>query len=61
MKKRKIRTWVKVGLIILVGVSVYQLFTVRTVKNTPRGSYTCKGGIIKVCTGSKRVANYLGI
>lgn len=61
MKKRKVKMWVKVILIILAVISVYQLFTIKVDKTTPVGSYSCKGGIIKVCTGSKRVANYLGI
>lgn len=28
---------------------------------TPVGNYTCSGGLIKVCSGSKEVADYLGI
>lgn len=29
--------------------------------DTPAGSYTCSGGLIKVCTGSREVADYLGV
>lgn len=28
---------------------------------TPAGSYTCTGGLIKACSGSKEVADYLGV
>ena len=61
MKKRKIRTWVKVVLIILVVIAIYQLFTLDISVSTVAGDYNCKGGIIKVCTGSKEVATYLGV
>lgn len=61
MKKRKIKTWVRVVLIILSVVAIYQLFTIKFNKQTPVGNYMCKGGIIKVCTGSKEVADYLGV
>ena len=29
--------------------------------STPAGEYTCKGELIKVCSGSKEVADYLGV
>ena len=64
MKKRKLKKWVKVVLNLLagavIGIAIYQLFTVETVKSTPVGDYTCNGGIIQVCTGSEAVADYLG-
>ena len=64
MKKRKLKGWVKVVLNLVagavIGIAIYQLFTVETVKTTPVGSYTCNGGIVKVCTGSRAVADYLG-
>ena len=28
---------------------------------TPAGNYTCTGGFIKACGGSKEVADYLGV
>lgn len=28
---------------------------------TPVGTYTCSGGLIKVCGGSEEVADYLGV
>jgi len=42
-----------------IGISIYQLFTIKTTKNTPVGSYTCNGEIVQVCSGSKAVYNYL--
>ena len=47
--------------ILFLIVSIYQLCTIETTHDTPVGSYTCKGGIIKVCSGSNAVAEYLGI
>lgn len=65
MKKYRLRRWVKVTLwMILVGymvISIYQLFTIRTIYNTPVGTYTCAGKFIQVCRGSKEVADYLGV
>ena len=29
--------------------------------NTPAGEYTCRGGLIKACSGSKEVYDYLGV
>ena len=29
--------------------------------HTPAGDYTCTGGLIKACSGSKEVADYLGV
>lgn len=29
--------------------------------HTPAGDYTCTGGLIKACGGSKEVADYLGV
>jgi hypothetical protein len=64
MKKRKLKKWVKVVLNLLVGavigIAIYQLFTVETVKSTPAGNYTCRGGIIQMCGGTGAVADYLG-
>jgi hypothetical protein len=63
--KRRLKPWVKKVLLLIVGaiigITIYQLFTVTTVKSTPLGDYTCNGGIIQVCTGSKKVATYLGV
>ena len=65
MTRRRLRPWVKVTLLLIVGavigITIYQLFTLETTKKTPVGNYTCKGGIIKICTGSKDVADYLGV
>lgn len=65
MKKRKLKPWVKITLLLLLGavlgIIVYQLFTLESVHTTPYGNYTCRGGIIKVCNSSKPVANYLGV
>lgn len=65
MKKYRLRRWVKNLLWFLlgalVGISIYQLFTLKTIEVTPVGNYTCTGGIIKSCTGNQEVAEYLGI
>lgn len=61
MKRRRIKKWVKVLVVILLTISIYQLFTLKEENNTPVGIYSCRGGILKVCTGSKEVATYLGV
>lgn len=59
--------WIKlltILFIFLVGlITIFKfLFIGETVTTeTPVGSYTCKGGIIKVCSGSSEVASYLGV
>lgn len=64
-QKRVLKRWVKnllwVVLGAIIGISIYQLFTITSIHTTPAGSYECKGGIVKVCSGSKKVANYLGV
>ena len=45
----------------LIGIAIYQLFTIKTIKSTPVGNYECNGGLIKICSGSKEVAYYLGV
>lgn len=65
MKKIILKKWVKDFLKVvagaIIGVAIYQLFTVETVKTTPAGNYTCKGGIVRICSGSQAVYDYLGI
>ena len=64
MKKYRLKRWVKVTLyslcFLFIVVSVIQFFTIKTVHTTPYGSYTCIGKFIKVCGGSRQVADYLG-
>lgn len=64
-KKLKLKKWVKDLLWIIlgaiIGITIYQLFTIHRVYETPVGSYTCRGGIIKACVGSNEVADYLGV
>ena len=48
-------------LLVVSVISVYQLFTVETKKSTPVGDYTCRGGIVEMCFGSKEVQDYLGV
>ena len=63
-KRYKLKRWVKntLWLILgaLIGITIYQYFTVETTHQTPVGEYTCNGGIVKICTGDKIVADYLG-
>lgn len=65
VKKRKLKRCIKNVLWMLLGafiaIAIYQLFTVETVKETHVGSYTCRGGLIQICTGSNEVADYLGV
>ena len=63
MKKRVYRKWVKnVGLLIvgaIIGITIYTLFTTETHGTTPNGGeYTCKGTIVKVCTGDSKASKY---
>ena len=64
-RKKVLKKWVKNALWFLlgfiVGIAITQLFTIKKTYETPAGSYTCRGGIIQVCTGSKEVADYLGV
>lgn len=64
-KRYVLKRWVKNTLFIIlgafIGIAIYQLATTTETKQTPVGSYTCSGGIIKVCTGSQEVADYLGV
>lgn len=63
-KIRKLKKWVKPLLLLLIGsvigIAIYQLFTLKENYTTPAGSYTCIGGIVKVCTGTSSVADYIG-
>ena len=65
MKKMKLRKWVKVVLfIMLIALIVYfgyRLFTKKTIYTTPGGTYVCNGTLVQVCSGSKEVAEYLGV
>lgn len=66
MKRYKLRRWVKnllwIFLGVLIGIIIYQMFTIKTIEYTPVGTYECNGGIIKVCsTNSPDVVNYLGV
>ena len=63
MKKRIAKRWVKnVGLLIvggILGITIYTLFTTETHGTTPNGGeYTCKGTIIKVCSGDSKASKY---
>lgn len=64
IKRYRVRSWVKVVLwtlfVAFISISIYQLFTVKTIHSTPVGSYTCNGKLIQICGGSKEVADYLG-
>ena len=61
--KRRLKKPVKRFLIIILLIIVFKiLFIGETItKETPAGDYTCSGGVLKICTGSEEVADYLGI
>lgn len=65
VKRYKLKRWVKVMIwtlfVAFTTLALYQLATVKTVKSTPVGSYTCHGKLVQVCSGSKEVADYLGV
>ncbi len=65
IKRYKLRAWVKVALwtlfVIFATISIYQLFTIKTIHSTPVGNYTCNGKLVQICGGSKKVADYLGV
>ena len=66
MKRLKVK-WVNVILILITIYLVYSLIGMVAAKpitkTTPAGEYQCKGFPygIKVCSGSKSVADYLGV
>lgn len=65
-KKNYVKNMIlKVGILLLigtiVGIAIYQLFTIETIKETPVGNYTCRGDLLEFCVGSKEVADYLGV
>ena len=64
-KKYKLKIWIKVFLLLLIGaligVTIYQLFTVKTTRKTPVGNYMCRGGIVQICTANSEVSDYLGV
>ena len=65
VKRYKLKRWVKVVIwtlfVVFITLAIYQLFTKKTIHTTPVGTYECHGGIIQVCSGSKEVADYLGV
>lgn len=64
-KKYRLKKWVWIVLwtllVAFLAVAIYQVFTITKIYTTPVGSYSCKGSLIKVCSGSKEVADYLGV
>lgn len=65
IKKTKLKRWVKnllwIFLGAFIGIIFYQFFTIKTITQTPVGNYTCHGGIVKICSSSVAVADYLGV
>lgn len=63
IKRRKmIYTFVTVLVFGFLLISTIQIFTSKPVTTkTPAGEYTCQGGFIKTCSGSRAVMNYLGV
>ena len=64
-KVYRLRRWVKVMLwtifVAFTTLSLYQMATIKDIKTTPVGTYTCHGKLLKVCSGSREVADYLGV
>ena len=65
VKRYKLRRWVYITLwtifIGFIAIAIYQLITIKTYHTTPVGTYQCNGKLIKICGGSKKVADYLGV
>lgn len=65
VKRYKLKKWVKIMLwtlfVAYTTLSLYQLATIKKIKSTPVGNYTCHGSLIQICSGSKEVADYLGV
>lgn len=61
-KRRVLKRCVKNTLYILlgalIGIILYSIVTEVNTYSTPEGKYSCRGNIIKVCTGSQEVFNY---
>lgn len=62
-KKLRFKRWVKnVGWVVLgalIGISIYTLFTTETHGTTANGgNYTCRGTIVKVCSGDYKAYKY---
>lgn len=57
----KLKPWAKNTLLgILIGIIVTQLLLIEKTYETPVGNYSCRGGILQVCSSSNEVANYIG-
>ena len=63
IKRRKmIYTFVTVLVFGFLLISTIQIIKSKPVTTkTPAGEYTCQGGLIKTCSGSKAVMDYLGV
>jgi len=64
IKRRKmIYTFVTVLVFGFLVINTIQIFTSKpvTTTKTPVGEYTCQGGFIKTCSGSRVVMDYLGV
>lgn len=55
--------WIELFILIIGLISIFKFLFIGKPKTyeTPVGNYTCTGGFIKTCSGSKEVADYLGV
>lgn len=55
--------WIELFILIIGLISIFKFLFIGNPKTyeTPVGNYTCTGGLIKTCSGSKEVADYLGV
>lgn len=66
-KSLDFKEWLQlIGIILIIVLASIKLFEILFVgptitKETPVGSYQCSGGLIKVCSGSEEVYDYLGV
>ena len=59
--KSKLLFILSIALLVFFSIVIYQFFTVETTRSTPVGNYSCRGGVIEICSSSDEVAAYLGV
>lgn len=61
-KRRVLKRWIKNTLWILlgslIGIIFYSLVTEVNTYTNSEGTYSCRGSVIKVCSGSQDLYNY---
>ena len=55
--------WMELILLIFGIIKIIEILFIgpAVTTTTEAGIYTCEGGVVKVCSGSQKVASYLGV